>query len=66
MLTELEIATLQAKLLAAEARLAAIAEIAETFWSQSVNRDNSTWMDHRDINTVMLATSLAPEGFLKI
>ncbi len=24
-----------------------------------------TWSEHRDINEVMLATSLAPEGFLE-
>ena len=36
----------------------------ENFWKDSNNRESSTWIDHRDINMVMLATSLAPGGFL--
>ena len=38
----------------------------QRFWSDSAHRLNKTWMDHRDINSVMLATSLAPEGYLKL
>jgi hypothetical protein len=34
------------------------------FWSQAEHRDTSSWTQHRDINDVMLATSLVPEGFL--
>ena len=34
------------------------------FWLQQSNRTTSTWTDHRDINMVMLATSLIPGGFL--
>ena len=34
----------------------------EAFWLQ--NRETRTWAEHRDINDVMLATSLAPRGFL--
>ena len=37
-----------------------------TFWSDPAPRHGSTWMDHRDINTVMLATSLVPDGYLQI
>lgn len=37
-----------------------------TFWSDPTHRLSSTWTDHRDINTVMLATSLAPEGYLQL
>ncbi len=42
------------------------AEQIEDFWSNSAHRDSSTWVDHREINTVMLATSLAPEGYFKL
>jgi hypothetical protein len=43
-----------------------LAEQIEAFWSESAHRLSSTWTDHRDINTVMLATSLAPEGYLHL
>lgn len=35
-----------------------------SFWQQPEHREASTWAEHRNINTVMLATALAPEGFL--
>ena len=38
----------------------------EKFWMKKENRRTSNWMEHRDINTVMLATSLEPDGFLRI
>jgi hypothetical protein len=41
-------------------------EKIESFWLDSSNRAVKTWADHRDINGVMLATSLAPDGFLEI
>jgi hypothetical protein len=41
-------------------------EKIEQFWTDSKNREANTWIEHREINMVMLATSLAPEGFLKI
>jgi len=34
------------------------------FWRNPKNRLNETWSEHRDINEVMLATALAPGGFL--
>ena len=40
--------------------------IIEKFWIDKKNRKTRNWIDHRDINTVMLATTLAPQGFLKI
>ena len=43
-----------------------LAEQIESFWSRPVHRQSRTWMDHRDINAVMFATSLAPEGYLKL
>jgi hypothetical protein len=36
----------------------------EAFWSRPEHRKVRSWIDHADINDVMLATSLAPEGFL--
>jgi len=41
-------------------------EKIEQFWLDGRNRETSTWTDHREINRVMLATSLAPEGFLAV
>jgi len=38
----------------------------EQFWRQPASRESNTWKDHRDINEVMLATSLAPDGFLTL
>ena len=39
-------------------------ERIEGFWLDTQNRTSTTWTGHREINTVMLATSLAPGGFL--
>ena len=36
------------------------------FWMDGKNREASTWIEHREINMVMLATSLAPGRFLMI
>lgn len=35
----------------------------ESFWLDPVHRDSSSWLAHQDINDVMLATCLVPEGF---
>lgn len=43
-----------------------LAEQIEDFWSNPAHRSNSTWIDHRDINMVRLATSLAPECYLRL
>jgi len=40
--------------------------IIETFWLESNHRESNTWSEHRDINMVMLATSLAPDGYLSL
>jgi hypothetical protein len=37
-----------------------------SYWRDPAHQRRSTWAEHRDINEVMLATSLAPEGFLEI
>ncbi|MGC9515023.1 hypothetical protein [Methanocrinis sp.] len=40
--------------------------VIEQFWMDHENREARTWTDHREINMVMLATSLAPRRFLTI
>ena len=40
-----------------------LAEKIENFWLEDSSRRTPTWLEHRDINTVMLATSLVPDGF---
>ncbi|HSJ59316.1 MAG TPA: hypothetical protein VLC95_19175 [Anaerolineae bacterium] len=37
----------------------------ERFWLEPSNRATRTWQEHLDINEVMLATSLAPDGYLE-
>ncbi len=41
-----------------------ITKIINDFWLEPAHRVKKTWLDHADINNVMLATSLAPDGFL--
>jgi hypothetical protein len=41
-------------------------EVIERFWMDERNRGASNWTDHREINMVMLATSLEPGRFLAI
>jgi len=41
-------------------------EKIERFWQDDKNRNASTWIQHSDINMIMLATSLAPDEFLMI
>jgi hypothetical protein len=36
----------------------------QRFWLEPAHRRVESWVGHEDINDVMLATSLAPEGFL--
>ncbi len=36
----------------------------EEFWLEPEHRATRTWLDHADINDVMLATTLVPRGFL--
>ena len=38
----------------------------EAFWLQPENQRSETWLEHADINTVMLATSLLPDGFVSL
>ena len=39
-------------------------DVIEAFWRNPEQQRTSTWTEHQDINEVMLATSLAPDGFL--
>jgi hypothetical protein len=43
---------------------AAIRAEIEAFWLRPEHRQTPLWLEHRNINDVMLATSLEPEGFL--
>jgi hypothetical protein len=47
-------------------RYEGLRETIETFWLERTNRESESWITHRDINRVMLATSLAPDGFLRL
>jgi len=43
-----------------------LAEEIEIYWLDKDNRQAESWHGHLEINTVMLATSLLPQGFLRI
>jgi hypothetical protein len=46
------------------ARYLPLARRIDEFWCAAGNRQSPAWRAHGDINTVMLATSLAPVGYL--
>ncbi len=33
------------------------------FWTEKAHQQNSVWLEHKEINSVMLATALSPEGY---
>lgn len=41
-----------------------LAEAVAAFWLDPAQRASRSWTEHLDINEVMLATSLAPDGYL--
>jgi hypothetical protein len=43
-----------------------LGEAIENSWLDPQNRMVETWTEHQDINSVMLVTSLAPDGYLKL
>jgi hypothetical protein len=43
-----------------------IHELIESFWLEPGHQSIRTWKVHADINSVMLATSLAPDGYLQL
>jgi hypothetical protein len=45
-------------------RFLPLTELIENFWLAIDNQQSTSWTAHRDINSVMLATSLAPDGYL--
>jgi hypothetical protein len=47
-------------------RYMSLADAIERFWMDTRNRETGTWTGHREINMVMLATSLAPGEFLRV
>ncbi len=38
----------------------------EACWRSPLHQKTRSWLDHRDINEVMLATSLGPDGYLNL
>jgi hypothetical protein len=38
----------------------------EAFWLDPMQQSSTTWIEHQDINTVMLAASLVPDGYLDL
>jgi hypothetical protein len=44
----------------------ALREVIHNFWLQPEYQETESWMAHRDINMVMLATSLSPDGYLTL
>ncbi len=42
-----------------------IAQRIEAFWLDEAHQASRIWQEHRDINEVMLATSLVPQGYLE-
>ena len=43
-----------------------LADNLVTFWRDPAHQAAPSWAEHRDINEVMLATGLAPDGFLTL
>ncbi len=44
----------------------ALGSAIESFWVDASHRRSSIWAEHRDINEVMLATCLVPDGVLRM
>ncbi len=42
-----------------------LTRIIEEFWLEPGHEETGTWKEHQDINSIMLATSLVPDGYLK-
>jgi len=45
-------------------RFLPLAGAVEEFWLEPAHQATAAWLEHLDINSVMLATSLLPDGFL--
>jgi hypothetical protein len=53
-------------LLEAIGRHDGLAESIVSFWLENAHQQNRSWSEHRDINEVMLATALVPQGMLSV
>lgn len=47
-------------------RAAPLGAAIERFWSEPAQRASRSWREHEDIDDVMLATCLAPDGYLTL
>lgn len=56
----------KALLLTIQAKYSNLAKEIEDFWLKPRSKECYTWSEHEDINSVMLATSLLPSGFLEV
>jgi len=54
------------ELLAMVMRYEPLSGAIEEFWLKRTSSEASTWTEHREINLVMLATSLVPDGYLTV
>jgi hypothetical protein len=45
---------------------AGVGDRIDAFWMDPSNRRAASWLEHRNINEVMLATSLVPDGYLEV
>lgn len=54
------------RLLEALMQYAPLGSDIESFWRDPEQQQTATWSEHRNINEVMLATCLAPDGFLAL
>ncbi len=54
------------RLIAELEKFAPLAQEIENFWLHSAHRQARSWLNHENINMVMLASSLMPEGVLKL
>ena len=61
---QLDVSTRAAEALALLAKRAPLADDIASFWLEPRHRAGPAWTQHADINDVMLATTLAPEGFV--
>jgi len=43
-----------------------IHKFIENYWLEPEHQSIKTWQEHADINNIMLATSLAPDGYLRL
>ena len=60
------IAAMEPVVTARFARYLPLRDELSAFWSRSDHRRTRPWIEHADINDVMLATSLVPDGFLTL